>query len=260
MSRVVLYRGRKRRLLELLGELCELKQRPVSATDLREYLNSQPEQEIGYIQCIGQILLKAAIPRPAPIPIAYQIGIFRNKMYYASDSHPKWSELFQRYCALRRAEYLIGRGFLISFSKDLRKGEALEQLAAWSLHRIIETTAPLLDSRDLIFCLNRWVDLHPIASTLTLPHRRIDRKAAVHLLKREVEARAPYIEGMNLNRVMARVSPTILRGDLAPYYSSELIEAYCSAQWPEKNQNSEKEVVSLLHWILAMIHFAKNTS
>ena len=260
MSRVVLYRGRKRLLLTLLASLCEQKQRPVSAFDLREYFNAQPESEFGYIQCLGQILIKAAVPRPSPIPVAHQVGIFRNKTYYAPDKDPKWLELFQRFCAHHRAEYLVIRGFLTSFSKDLQKVSALEQTAAWSLHQIIEATVPLLDCRALASHLQLWRDLHPIKSASQLAHRRIDRRSALRVLKQEVDLRAPYIESMNYNRVMARVSPTILRGRLDPYYSRELIHAYCSAHWPEENQNMESEAVSLLHWILAMVHFAKNAS
>jgi hypothetical protein len=244
----------------LLSQLSELKQRPVSALDIREYLNSQPESDFGYIQNWGQILIKAAIPRPSPIPVAHQVGIFRNKTYYAPDKDPKWLELFQRFCAHHRAEYLVIRGFLTTFSKNVRKAPALEQTAAWSLHQIIEATVPLLDCRALASHLQLWQDLHPIKSASLLAHRHIDRKSALCVLKQEVDLRAPYIESMNYNRVMARVSPTILRGRLDPYYSRELIHAYCSAQWPEKNQNMESEAVSLLHWILAMMHFAKNAS
>ncbi len=101
--------------------------------------------------------------------------------------------------------------------------------------------------------MDSWLRSHP-PSKVTIPSfRRLTRQEALQLLKQETNRRADYIPTMNLNRHLARVSPTILRCGSPAVYCEELIREYCAVQWPLPGESPDTEAASLLQWILAMI-------
>ncbi len=61
---------------------------------------------------------------------------------------------------------------------------------------------------------------------------------------------------MNFNRHLARICPTILRRGAEPIYCEEIIRTYCATIWPVRAENLEKEVNSLLQWLLVMVRVA----
>jgi hypothetical protein len=250
-GRIVRYRGRKLQLIDLVRKLTEIKGRPVCSVDIRQFLSAQEEVEIGYIQALGQILIKAAIVQPDPIPRLYPVGIHGNKTYYAADSGAEWNSAFARFCAIERAEFLLKRGFLHCIQPGPRQSD-LEKAAASSLRTIIERTAGYLDPSVLRFRLDLWLEQNPRGGA-GLPHfRRLTRNHALALLRREVAVRAEYVSSMNYNRHLARICPTILRNGHPPVYCAEVIRSYCAVQWPLGDENPDNEAASLLQWILVM--------
>jgi hypothetical protein len=258
-GRIVRYRGRKSQLIDLVRKLTESKGRPVCSVDIRQFLSAQEEVEIGYIQALGQILIKAAIVQPDPIPRLHPVGIHGNKTYYCADAKPEWSSAFERFCATARAEFLLKRGFLHCNQPGLRQSD-LEKAAASSLRTIIERTTGYLDPSALRFRLDFWLDQNPPGDA-SLPHfRRLNRREALDLLRREVAVRAEYVPSMNYNRHLARICPTILRNGHPPVYCAEVLRSYCAVQWPIGNENPDNEAASLLHWILVMVMLAQSHS
>ena len=256
-GRIVRYQGRKQHLLRIVAEVCALKRRPVCSTDLREHLAQQEHAEIGYIQAWGQILLKAAVVRPGSTPRLHAVGIHQYKTYYAPNDDPQWTFAFERFCAEERAEYLIKRQYIYCLPEGQVQRSPLESIAAASMRRIIEATAPPLEATMVRYRMDSWLRLHP-KSKVTMPiFKRLTRQEALQLLKQETLRRADYLRNMNYNRHLARVSPTILRCGSPQVYCEELIRAYCVVHWPLPNENPDTEAASLLQWILAMLQFTK---
>lgn len=256
-GRIVRYRGRKLHLIALVEELSALKRRPVCSTDIREHLAGQDHHEVGYLQALGQILIKAAILRPGSIPRLHAVGIHRNRSYYASTKDERWEAAFVRFCATERAEYLQRRGFLHCLPQGSPRS-ALERAAACSLRAIIEDTAGYMDPVMLRHHLDLWLEQHPRSQGATPPCRHLSRRQALALLKRETTIRAGYIPSMNYNRHLARVSPTILRCGHPPAYCAEVVRSYCAFQWPMGAENPDREAASLLQWILVMVRVARS--
>jgi hypothetical protein len=245
-------------LIELIRMLSELKDRPVCSIDLREYLAEQEHAEIGYIQSFGQILIKAAVVRPGNVLKLYPIGIHCNRTYYCADDNPRWKAAFIRFGAIERAEYLHKRGFLDCLSPGSPQS-ALERAAASSLRNIIEDAAGYLVPSVLRFRLDVWLEQHPCGSPATPPFCRLSRGQALELLKQETAVRAEYVPRMNYNRHLARICPIILRYGHSPAYCVESLRSYCAVQWPLGNEDSDREAVSLLQWILVMISVARSS-
>ena len=257
-GRIVRYRGRKKHLVRLVEEVCALKGRPVCSSDLKDHLAQQENAEIGYIQSWGQILLKAAIVRPGPIPRLHSVGIHRYKAYYAPSDDPKWARAFRRFCAEERAQYLIKRQFIYCIPPgDVPRDvplSPLQSIAAASMRRIVEDTAPPLEATMVRYYMDSWLRTHP-PSKVTVPEfKRLTRQQALQLLKQQTALRADYIPHMNYNRHMARLSPTILRRESPQVYCEELIRAYCVVHWPLPHEKPDEQADSLLQWILAMLH------
>src|ERR1700727_1568282 len=119
-GRVTLYSGRKLQLIDLVRKLEVVKKRPVCSADIRTYLLEQEESEIGYIQAFGQVLIKAALPRPDSVPRLFPVGMHRNRVYYTAELNQDAHDRFLRYCAQERAEYLFKRGYLHCLPKAAR--------------------------------------------------------------------------------------------------------------------------------------------
>jgi hypothetical protein len=253
-GRVPLYSGRKLQLIDLVRRLEVVRKRPVCSADIRAYLLEQEESEIGYIQSYGQILIKAALPRPDPVPRLFAVGVHRNRVYYTAELSQSAHDLFERYCAQERAEYLIKRGFLHCLPASVRT--ALEQAAAHSLARIIESTLPHLESKHLALTLENGLKVRPTVPWIKPDFHEINRREALRMLKAEANERVPYIPSMNHNRHLARICPTILRGQAEPVYCEEIVRTYCATIWPLRAENLEKEVNSLLQWLLVMVGVA----
>lgn len=255
-GRTVRYRGRKLQLIDLIRKLVAEKKRPVCSADIRAYLASQDEAEVGYIQSFGQILIKASVPRPGSTPRLYAIGTHRNRTYYVAEPTEEAHRQFARFCAHERTEYILKRGYLLCLPKpDFLKSD-LDMAAAFALRRIIANAVPHLENSYLLAKLQMWLDNGPRSSWVKPDFHQVGRKAALEILKTEVAARAPYIDSMNYNRHLARVCPTILRLGSEPVYCEEVLRCYCGTIWPLHNQNLESEVNSLLKWILVMVQVA----
>jgi hypothetical protein len=240
--------------MRLVEEVCALKGRPVCSSDLKDHLALQEDPEIGYIQAWGQILLKAAIARSGPTPRLHSVGIHRYKTYYAPSDDPKWAFAFERFCAEERAQYLIKRQFIYCLPPGHVPRSPLESIAAASMRRIVEDTAPPLEATMVRYRMDSWLRMHP-PSKVTVPEfRRLTRLEALRLLKQETALRAGYIPQMNHNRQLANISPTILRRESPQAYCEELIRAYCVVHWPLAHENPDEQADSLLRWILAMLH------
>jgi hypothetical protein len=246
-------------LIELVRVLSQRKDRPVCSADLKAHLAEQEHAELGYIQALGQILIKAAIVRPGDTPRLHAVGIFRNRTYYSADDNPRWKAAFMRFGAIERAEYLQKRGFLHCLPPGVPPSP-LERAAAYSLRDIIEDTAGYMDPTMLRYRLDFWLSEHPRRSEAPPPFQRLSRGQAVALLKRETARRAEYVPSMNYNRHLARVCPTILRCGQPPVYCCELLQLYCTVQWPVGTENPDRQVNSLLQWILIMIGLARSES
>jgi hypothetical protein len=258
-GRVIRYRGRKQRLVELVRTLSERMDRPVCSVDLKEYLAGQEHHELGYIQALGQILIKAALVQPGGIPHLHAVGIFRNRTFYSADDNPRWNAAFMRFGACERAEYLHRQGFLQCLpSSGIRS--TLECAAASSLRDIIEDTAGYMDPSLLRYRLDIWLSKHPRVRGAMPPFHGLSRKQALALLKRETSVRADYVPTMNYNRHLARVCPTFLRFGHSPVYCAEALHSYCVVQWPLRGENPDREAASLLQWILVMIAVARSES
>jgi hypothetical protein len=244
----------------LVEEVSALKRRPVCSSDLRQHLAQQEHAEIGYIQAWGQILLKASIVRPGPIPRLYAVGIHRYKTYYAPNEDPRWATTFRSFCAADRAEYLVKRQFIYCLPELRPPQSALESMAAASLRMIIEKTAPHLEATLLRYRLDSWLRNHPRTKTTVPMFKEVTRRRALQLLQREIRLRADYIPSMNYSRHLARISPTILRCGKSPVYCEELIRDYCAVHWPLPHEKPDAQASSLLQWILAMIKVGQSHS
>jgi hypothetical protein len=256
-GRIVRYQGRKLQLSDLVQKLVAAKKRPVCSADLRSYLAGQEEAEVGYIQAFGQILIKAAIPRPGPVLRLYAIGIHRNRTYYATESSAEIHRQFESFCAHERAEYLLKRDYLLCLPKPGQLKADLDKAAAFSLRRIIETTVPHLQHGHLAANLQMWLDNGPCSAWVKPVFNQVDRNGAIEILKEEAAKRAPYIDSMNFNRHLARICPTILKGGAEPVYSEEVVRTYCETLWPLRDENLESATNSLLRWILVMVQIAR---
>jgi hypothetical protein len=228
----------------------------VCSADIRTYLASQDEAEVGYIQSFGQILIKASVPRPGSTPRLYPIGIHRNRTYYVAEPTEEAHRQFERFCAHEKAEYILKRGYLLCLPKPDFLNSDLDMAAAFALRRIIANMVPNLEKGYLLTKLRIWLDNGPRCSWVKPAFREVGRMAALEVLKTEVAARAPYIDSMNYNRHLARVCPTILRPGSEPVYCEEVVRCYSGTIWPLHNQNLEREVNSLLKWILVMVQVA----
>ena len=255
-GRIVRYRGRKLQLIDLVRKLVVEKKRPVCSADIRAYLASQDEAEVGYIQAFGQILIKASVPGPKSIPRLCPIGIHRNRTYYVAEPTEEAHWQFARFCAHEKAEHILKGGYLHCLPKPGLVISDLDMAAAFALRRIIATTVPHLENSSLQGELRMWLANGPRTPWVKPAFRQVGRKAALEILKAEVAARAPYIDSMNHNRHLARVCPTILRPGSEPVYCEEVLQCYCGTIWPLHNQNLESEVNSLLKWILVMVQVA----
>lgn len=240
-------------MIDLVRTLVAVKKRPVCSTDIRAYLIEQEETEIGYIQSFGQVLIKAAIPRPAPVPRLHPVGMHRNRVYYTTELNSEARDRFERFCAQERAVYLINRCFLRCLPKPAMIETDLEKAAAYSLAEIVESTLPYLDTSHMVREIENWRSVYVGCEWVKPEFNRINRKAAQRILKAESSARAPYIQSMNFNRHLARICPTILRRGEEPVYCEEIVRCYSATIWPLRPGNLEKEVNSLLQWILVMV-------
>ncbi len=226
------------------------------STDIRAYLIEQEETEIGYIQSFGQVLIKAAIPRPAPVPRLHAVGMHRNRVYYTTELNSEARDRFERFCAQERAVYLINRGFLRCLPPLAMIETDLEKAAAYSLVEIVESTLPYLDASHMVREIENWLSVYQGGTWVRPQFSQITRRAALRILKAESSARAPYIPSMNFNRHLARICPTILRRGAEPVCCEEIVRCYCATIWPIRAGNLEKEVNSLLQWILVMVRMA----
>ncbi len=128
----------------------------------------------------------------------------------------------------------------------------LARAASSSLRKIIEGTLPLLTSPAQTSPLHRWLETYSSRPATNPSHERINRSIALQILTTETAERIPWVPSMNYQRHLARVSPTILRRNRPPYYSKELLSAYCAAQWPVVTENAEKQTGLFLRWALVM--------
>lgn len=78
-------KSEKAKLMAAVGDMVAKMGRPVCSDDLRRYLNALEDQEQVpfFTQCLGQVLLKAARPRPEPFPFLRCLGKVGNRAYYA---------------------------------------------------------------------------------------------------------------------------------------------------------------------------------
>ena len=244
--------------MRLVEEVCALRGRPVCSADLKDHLAQQEDPEIGYIQAWGQILLKASIVRAGPTPRLHSLGIHCYKTYYAPSADPKWTVAFRRFCAEERAQYLIKRQFIYCIPpSDVPRTvpwSPLESIAAASMRRIVEDTAPPLEATMVRYRMDSWLRTHPPLKVTVPEFKKLTREKALRLLRQETALRAGYIPQMNHNRHLALISPTILRRECPQVYCEELIRAYCVVHWPLAHENPDEQADSLLQWILAMLH------
>jgi hypothetical protein len=157
---------------------------------------------------------------------------------------------------LHVSPYTISFSTVALFDTAGRIESALEKAAAYSLTRIIESTLPHLEAKHLANKLHNWHQAHPGCMWTKPEFHSVNRREVLRILKEEAEVRAPYIPSMNTNRHLARISPTLLRGQAEPVYCEEALRSYCATIWPTRSENQEKQANEVLQWILVMVKVA----
>ncbi|MDX6765610.1 MAG: hypothetical protein SFU85_02355 [Candidatus Methylacidiphilales bacterium] len=174
----------KAKLLAAVGDLVAKMGRPVCSDDLRSHLNTMEDQERVpfFAQCWGQVLLKAARPRPEPFPYLRCLGKIGNRAYYALEDTQELRLALGRHKDTLRAK--VGASWRLAEAITNLIGTPYEAQARNAAAGFVQEFGPLstLDERlaGQVEEARKWV-VGPFVARE--PSDWITRKEALALLK-----------------------------------------------------------------------------
>lgn len=259
----------KRRLVRVVGALCARLGRPVSAADLKGWFARHATDRPELAQRLGQQLLKAARPRPAPLPRLWRTGVHGSLAYYCAqeDLDGRWAEAFERYVLEERLAAAAKENFVeavgILLGTEEYGGRAAHALAGWLAEaeelagrcaQVGVTSADLESLRGEIAAARP----HAVASfTPRPPADLIGRAAADGLLRVEFARRGFEVDGARLST--GRLF-SLLRRWPAPgrdkeeteqpggpaFYSRAQVLHLCAWRWPLPDEDPERSRAGFL--------------
>jgi hypothetical protein len=177
-------KSEKAKLMAAVGDLVAKMGRPVCSDDLRRYLNALEDQEQVpfFTQCWGQVLLKAARPRPEPFPYLRCLGKLGNRAYYALEDTQELRLAMGRHKDTLRAR--VGASWRLAEAITNLIGTPYEAQARNAAAGFVEEFDPLahLDERleGQVEDARKWVVGRFVTQE---PKDWITRKQALALLK-----------------------------------------------------------------------------
>jgi len=235
-GRLMIYpRAESMAFVKLVKKMIGKLERPICSADIRVFLRSNPEVEIGLVQRAGQLLAKAARPRPNGFPRLWRVARVGGRTYYGLENGQHWKAVLEQHHADLIGAYLINQEFPLLL--PMLRGAGRHDFAAaaawgwnffaqWVQNRGDKGPARLLDR------LLRMTEGFP-ACTGVPSCGEGERLTPAHAKKRmalEADSRMPGVP-MNLNRHMARMLPPLLWNG-PKFYSREQVMAYCQWHWP----------------------------
>ena len=234
----------KRRLLAEVERLCSVLDRPVCSKDLAQVFRTEPHRQPILLQALGQLLLKAARPLPAPARYLRRVGILGNVAFYAPDEDPSWwARLKLHFVKLRvnramkeqfprRASILFGTpfeeiarnslaGFLLEWESTLGEADICDRVSLHGLETLL-AQAKIAASRQFL---------------AHAPADFVGREHAANLLRHEYGKRNKGVsaERQNVNRHLSRLKwpqSQLFKGIEVGRFSRLQIRSYVAEHWP----------------------------